>query len=149
MLTIALRVDVDDGATVGFAVSPPFVNVPNGMVVRLLNIRHQVDVFNVEPLEAGIYIDGRGLKPAPTLNDDPLTSKRWGQVEGIWGKGWRGVFTPLNPLIIMPGATLTGYLLKNAAGDASVVMVCGYDYIKVTDEVIVGLRRKGGVVESF
>jgi hypothetical protein len=147
MLTANIFIGVLDGSIEGYALSMPFDNVPKGSVVQVLNIRCNRLPGSTIPLECGIYEDGRGDNPSVGLASDTNMLKRWGVIDLEFSSVMGMVLTPLNPLLVLPGAMLTAYLYKVSSGDCSIVLTVGYEYVKVSDETQIGLRRVGGVVE--
>jgi hypothetical protein len=137
MLTTRILVNGFDGQTEGYGVSSGFGSIPSGHVVMVL------------PREIGVYIDGRGQNPSSGLVSDVLLEKRWGVVDDVWNNHVGADLVPLNPVLVIPGASLTVYMYKEAVGEVRMVAVLAYEYEKVTDEVVVSVRRRGGAAEVF
>jgi hypothetical protein len=148
MLTTRILVNGFDGQTEGYGVSSGFGSIPSGHVVMVRGVGY-LSASSRLPREIGVYIDGRGQNPSSGLVSDVLLEKRWGVVDDVWNNHVGADLVPLNPVLVIPGASLTVYMYKEAVGEVRMVAVLAYEYEKVTDEVVVSVRRRGGAAEVF
>jgi len=148
MLTTRILVNGIDGQAEAYGVSSGFEGVPSGHVVMVRGVCY-LRASDLIPKEIGVYIDGRGQNPSSGLVSDVLLEKRWGVVDNDWNNNVGADLVPINPIMVIPGASLTVYMYKESVGSVKMVAVLSYEYEKVTDEVVVGARRRGGAVEVF
>jgi len=148
MLTKRILVNAVDGQTEGFGVSNGFDDVPSGHVALIRGVSYK-RASSMIPEEIGVYLDGRGQNPSAGLISDVMHEKRWGVADSNWNNNIGAVLVPLNPVMVVPGASLTVYMYKESVGAVKMVAILSYEYEKVSDAVVVSIRRRGGAVEVF
>lgn len=148
MLTKRILVNGVDGQIEGYGVSSGFDDVPSGHVAIVRGVSY-LRASDLVPQEIGVYIDGRGQDPSSGLFSDVMLEKRWGVVDNNWNNNVGADLVPLNPIMVIPGASLTVYLYKESVGSVKMIAILSYEYEKVSGEVVIGVRRKGGAAEVF